>query len=130
MRILRPGGIVYIDHEPSESFWNYNINYEKFLFEMKKNTNFNYSKFFVFSNYIDWFIRNFINSRYHREGDIHVFSDDHVEWPKIISALLDAGATLVKSEDYLLFRRHYDISIYDKYKNQVSDMHMVIIKKN
>jgi ubiquinone/menaquinone biosynthesis C-methylase UbiE len=129
MRVLKPGGIIYIDHEQSDSFWTDDQQYKKFIFEMKNKISKDYSKYFILTNYYDWFIRKFINSRYQREGDLHVFKDDHIEWSKVIAAIEAAGGKILRSQDYLLFRRGFDISIYNKYSNSVSDMHVLVMRK-
>lgn len=130
MRILKPGGVVYIDHEPSDEFWVKSSVYRDFESKMKKITPKNYAKFFIFNNYYDWLIRRFINSRYHREGDIHVFDDDHIEWNLVINLLEEAGGKIVLSKPYLLFRRNFNVSIYNDYKDKTTDMHVLVMKKN
>ena len=129
MRVLKPGGVVYIDHELSEEFWLKSQIYQDFELEMKKYIPINYQKYFVLSNYYDGFIRRFVNPRYHREGDIHVFKDDHVEWTRIVDSLVAAGGKVVDNKDYLLFRRNYDVAIYDSYKDKTADMHMLVVRK-
>jgi ubiquinone/menaquinone biosynthesis C-methylase UbiE len=129
MRVLKPGGIVFIDHEPSDSFWIGSQLYDQFILEMKIKIPTDYSKYFKLKNYYDFLIRKFINPRYHREGDIHVFKDDHIEWVKVIAAIEAAGGKVLCSRDYLLFRRGFDISIYKKYSVLVSDMHVLIMRK-
>lgn len=128
-RVLKPGGVIYIDHEPSEEYWlNINI-YSIFKNEMSKFIKINWQKYFVPTNYYDWFIRKTINPRYHREGDIHVFEDDHVDWRKIKSILIGFGFDVVFDESYLLYRRGYDIKTYEKYKPLTTDMRVMIFKK-
>ncbi|MEQ1789375.1 MAG: class I SAM-dependent methyltransferase [Rickettsiales bacterium] len=129
MRVLKPGGVVYIDHEPSAEFWAKKQIYRDFELEMKKNTAINFGKYFVLTNYYDWLIRRFVNPRYHREGDIHVFEDDHVEWQKVVDSLVLAGGHVVIAKGYLLFRRNYNVSIYNAYKEKTTDMHVLVVRK-
>jgi len=129
MRVLKPGGVVYIDHEPSEEFWVKNQLLSNFEMEMNKVIPVDFSKYFVLANYYDWLIRKFVNPRYHREGDIHVFEDDHVEWHKIVESMVAEGGQVALSQDYLLFRRKYDVSIYNMYKERISDMHVLVMRK-
>ncbi len=89
----------------------------------------NIKKYLNIKNYYDWLIRKLINSRYHREGDIHVFDYDHVEWKNVIKVLDKEGAEVIFSKSYLLYRRGYDLSIYNNYKDKISDMHMLIMRK-
>ena len=129
MRVLKPGGVVFIDHELSDEFWLKSQIYLDFELEMKKYTPINYQKYFLLSNYYDWLIRRFVNPRYHREGDIHVFEDDHVEWSRVVDSLVTAGGQVVVNKDYLLFRRNYDVAIYDAYKDKTADMHVLVVRK-
>lgn len=129
MRVLKPGGVVYIDHEYSNEFWDDSQVYRDFVLEMKKSTGINWGKYFVLTNYYDGLIRRFVNPRYQREGDIHVFADDHIEWSRIVDSLMRAGGQIVTSKDYLLFRRNYEVSVYNAYKNKTTDMHLLVVRK-
>jgi ubiquinone/menaquinone biosynthesis C-methylase UbiE len=129
MRVLKPGGVLYIDHEPSEEFWTNNLVRRNFELEMKKRIPVNYAKYFVLANYFDWLIRRFINPRYHREGDIHVFEDDHVEWNKVVASLVAVGGQVLTAKNYLLFRRNFDVSVYNAYKEKTTDMHVLVLRK-
>lgn len=127
-RVLKPGGIVYIDHEASSSAWSEGA-HSFFQEETKKKSKKDFGKYFMLTNYIDRIIRMFINPRYQREGDIHVFKDDHIEWGAIRDQLHAHGVILVEEEDYLLYRRSYDRGTYDAWKGRIGDMHLFIGKK-
>lgn len=130
MRVLKSGGVVYIDHEHSDEFWSKNKIHNDFHSEMKRVIPANFAKYFVWTNYYDWLIRKFLNPRYHREGDIHVFYDDHIELSKVIDSLCNAGGEVVVSKSYLLYRRGYDLPIYNKYQDKTTDMHVLVVRKN
>lgn len=89
VRVLKVGGVLYIDHERSDGFWLNNGSFKKFDKKMRSRSKLDFRKYFVVTNYIDWFIRKFLDSRYRREGDIHVFPDDHIEWCRITDVLVD-----------------------------------------
>ena len=129
MRVLKPGGVVYIDHELSEDFWSKSAAYLEFELKMKNKSKLNLRKYLIPKNYYDWLIRLFINPRYHREGDIHVFKDDHIEWNKISSNLIALGGEVVYQKKYLLFRRNYDSLIFEAYKEKINDMHLLVARK-
>lgn len=129
VRVLKKGGIIYIDHESSPFVWDHSDQYESFTKEMKKNSAIEWKKYFIVTNYIDRLIRVFINPKYQREGDIHVFRDDHIEWNKIQAELASNGVDSVFEEDYLVFRRSYDKTTYEFWKNKVQDMHLFIGRK-
>ena len=130
IRVLKPGGVVFIDHEPSDEFWAKSQIYRDFKVAMKKSTPPDWGKYFVLTNYYDFLIRRFVDSKYQREGDIHVFEDDHVEWNQVIDSLVRAGGQIVKSKAYLLFKRNYNLSVYCKYKNKTTDMHLLVVRKH
>lgn len=129
MRVLKSGGVVYIDHELSENAWQKDSGLKAFELEMKGKSIPEPRKYFVFTNYVDWVIRRFINPRYRREGDIHVFEDDHIEWQKVAGTLVEAGGEILLEKDYLLFKRNYDVATYDAYKNITGDMHFIVARK-
>jgi ubiquinone/menaquinone biosynthesis C-methylase UbiE len=128
LRVLKRGGVIYIDHELSENAWKNDSRLKAFESEMKSKI-LELQKYFVFTNYVDWVIRKFINPRYRREGDIHVFEDDHIEWGRIASTLVGAGGEVLFEKDYLLFKRNYDVTVYNSYMNQIGDMHFIIVRK-
>lgn len=128
-RVLKRGGIIYIDHESSEEYWIKETYFQIFKDEMNKKCKPELEKYFVINNYIDWFIRKFIFKRYRREGDIHVFEDDHIEWGKIIDTLLNEGCSIIAQKEYLLFKRNYNVDVYNKYKNNLRDMQLIIAQK-
>lgn len=129
VRVLKKGGVIYIDHEASDSYWSNNKSLFESLRELNKTKKKDFGKYFVINNYIDKFIRTFINKKYQREGDIHVFKDDHIEWDKIVNNLKDLGMKVEKSEDYLLFRQGYNIETFNKLREGEGDMHLLIASK-
>lgn len=130
VRVLKPGGVIFIDHELSSEIWAPTSARSAFLAEMPTIVDGKWKKYFRLQNYIDWFILKFINPRYQTEGDIHVFKDDHIEWDKVATALVASGADIISESDYLLFKRGYDSAIYEKFKDKTSDMHFLIARKH
>jgi ubiquinone/menaquinone biosynthesis C-methylase UbiE len=127
-RVLKPGGVLYIDHEASDALWK-SGELSEFKASIKKNSKVDIGKYFVATNYVDRFMRMFIDPKYQREGDIHVFPDDHIEWNKIRNELSTNGIRVVREEDYLLYRRNYDKETYELWKDRVGDMHLLIARK-
>lgn len=126
-RVLKKGGVIYIDHEASENSWGTVL--LPFRTEMKRASAFDFGKYLNITNYVDRFIRMFFNSRYQREGDIHVFPDDHISWDGIRAELTHYGVNPVFETDYLLYRRSYDETVFDAWKDKVGDMHLYIGRK-
>lgn len=128
VRVVKPGGIIYLDHEPSESYWNKSKEYEMFLNALPKIKK-TWKRFLKISNYINR-IRRLINPRYEPEGDIHVWPDDHVEWNKIEKVFRENGCDVVYKKDYLLYKREYPEILYNEYKNKCTDMCVMIARKS
>lgn len=72
MRVLKPGGVIYIDHEASEEYWIDSPIYNDFKIALNQEskptftTNLRKSigKYFIVANYTNWFMCSFINPRY------------------------------------------------------------------
>lgn len=129
---LRPGGVIFIDHEHSQRYWS-DLDKHKEINRrcLKTSSKFlNLKKYFVPRNYADWIYRKLFDPRYHREGDIHVFPDDHIEWDKLGSLLMNLGVKPLVEESYLLFRRGYDADVYAVYAERYKDMTMLIARKS
>lgn len=127
-RVLKKGGILYIDHEMSPAVWS-DPNFNLFKKEIKKHSRVDIGKYFIFTNYIDRFIRMFINPTYQREGDIHVFKDDHIEWDRIVSTLTDFNMRIMAEKDYLHFKRNYDLITYETWQRRIGDMRILMAQK-
>ena len=119
---------MYIDHEYSKSYWNLSSDqkkkYQKFRNHQKKS----FTRYLKINNYIDWFIRKFVNKKYQREGDIHVWEDDHIDWQLIEQKVLNRFE-VVTYEEYLLFIEGYDEEIYNQHKKMFNDVGYMVLKK-
>jgi 2-polyprenyl-3-methyl-5-hydroxy-6-metoxy-1,4-benzoquinol methylase len=132
-RMIRPGGVLFIDHEWSERRWEGDPLYDEFLERVwtpppphKKTM----ARFFKPRNYY-----NKSRELYYRysglldQGDIHVYAEDHIEWARMEAALRDDGFETLFSEEYLLFWAHYDVSVYEAFKDRTVDMHVLAMRK-
>lgn len=128
-RVLKPGGVVFIDHEATEEYWNPGQERLAFLSDIAPSAGWGFRKYFKFENYVNWFICKFINPRYRPEGDIHVFADDHVEWSKVALTLTDLGAEVIHEEKYLLFREGYDPEVYKRHADKTYDTQLLVARK-
>jgi glycosyltransferase involved in cell wall biosynthesis/ubiquinone/menaquinone biosynthesis C-methylase UbiE len=124
-RVCKPGGIIYLDHEPTDQYWLGNPLYEEF---QKKALRTDWGKYLVFSNYVGK-VRRWFNPKYSNEGDIHVWPDDHVEWQHIEDTLRALGFEVVLSEDYLLCKKLYRSDIFRKYEKLCADTRLMVFRK-
>jgi len=129
-RVLKPGGVLYIDHEANESYFNRPKEYVEFLRKARPIVNVKRYLGLLLNvrGYIH-IVRRIMNPRYKREGDIHVWPDDHVEWDKIERLLVSEGLDVVLKQDYLLCRSQYDLNVYNEYKDKCADERVLIAKK-
>lgn len=130
-RVLKPGGVIYIDHEVHESYYDRTKEYVEFLSKARPAVNLGrYLKLLLDVRGYKHIIRRLINPRYKREGDIHVWPDDHVEWDKIEQFLVSEGFEVVLKEDYLLYKSIYDVDVYNEYKNKCVDERLLVARKH
>ncbi len=129
-RILRPGGVIYIDHEVVESYYNRTVEYVEFLRKARPKINLGrYFRYLVdVRGYVHLF-RRLMNPRYKREGDIHVWPDDHIEWCEIEQCLAKNGFETVLKEDYLLYKSRYNIDVYNEYRDKCVDERSLVARK-
>ena len=125
IRITNSGGLIYIDHEVNDNRWH--IGHElKEYYDFTKKTFLRNTFTLIRSGQLfspgfikSFFVKRFVNKRYKREGDIHVWPDDHIEWDKIIS-VLEESCKIILQEDYLLYNPLVDFSIYKHYQKNAT----------
>jgi ubiquinone/menaquinone biosynthesis C-methylase UbiE len=129
-RVVKPGGVIYIDHEVVESYYDRTQEYVEFLRKARPAVNFRrYFKLLVDVGGYKHIIRRLLNPRYKREGDIHVWPDDHIEWDKIEQLLVSKGFEIILRQDYLLCKSIYDLDVYNEYKDKCDDERLLIARK-
>lgn len=127
VRVLKPGGVIYIDHEVNNNYWNPSKELEDFRGKAGTQQK-SIMRFINPGTYLQK-IKTFINPKYQEEGDIHVWEDDHIEWDKIKEVLKEGHCEIIKEEDFLSFNDVYNKDIWTEYKDKVSDMKYVIARK-
>jgi ubiquinone/menaquinone biosynthesis C-methylase UbiE len=133
-RVVRPGGIVYLDHERAETSWT-SAEYRRFLREVVVAPPPRRWWYWLQpSRYwkrlrpaLEW--RRWIDSRWMPEGDLHIWPDDHIEWARIERALAERGCVVVHSEEYLLFEPRYDRDVWESWRTRCVDMRMLIARR-
>ena len=129
-RVLKPGGVLYIDHEVNESYYQKPEQYLEFLQKALPIINLKrYLRLLFDVKGYKHIVRRLINPRYKREGDIHVWPDDHIEWDKIEQLVIEEGLEIVLKEDYLLYKSGYDVDVYNEYKDKCADERLLIATK-
>jgi 2-polyprenyl-3-methyl-5-hydroxy-6-metoxy-1,4-benzoquinol methylase len=142
-RVTKPGGVVFIDHEVSEAFWAR----EPVLMEYRRlrdeaiagnraaangkwwdSEAHRWQRYLVPANYVRR-VRKALDPKYQDEGDIHVFPDDHIEWPKVSERLVGAGCEIVEQIDYLLYRAGDPMDLYQEYADRCADETCLIARR-
>lgn len=129
-RVIKPGGVIYIDHEVTEAYYQRPAIYAEFLTKARPRVDWRrmVSLMLDVKGY-KHILRRLANPRYKREGDIHVWPDDHIEWGKIEQVLLSHGFEIVRKQDYLLYKAIYDLRVYEEYKERCADQRVLIARK-
>jgi hypothetical protein len=134
VRVLKPGGLLYIDHEFNVNHWKPDV----VLAEYHALTSYSildrlaqlvrHGDLFSLSLYKTALIKLFVDRRYEREGDIHVWPDDYVDWDKVLE-IVCRQCVLVRNEDYLFFRPKGGVALYERLMARCSDMKFVVARK-
>jgi 2-polyprenyl-3-methyl-5-hydroxy-6-metoxy-1,4-benzoquinol methylase len=138
VRVMKPGGIIVIDHENSPSFWEGDANYACYIDELSKLTKEHQETFperlkrvfwrkgiFRYLRAVAWHLRNPNIG----EGDIHVHPEDHIEW-QAIRGCLEPTCDILKEVDYLVCREvEYPAPVWEKWHKRTTDMRMVVARK-
>jgi len=129
-RVIKPGGILYIDHEVVEEYYQRPPVYAEFLQKARPRVDWRRVARLVFDvrGYIH-ILRRLMNPRYRREGDIHVWPDDHIEWSKIEDILTANGFETILKQEYLLCKGIYDPQVYEQYKDRCVDERVLISRR-
>ena len=129
VRVTKIGGVIYIDHEENENYWDNDKSYAEFLrLALPGRERNKYKKYLHMSTYINK-VRRTIEPHYTPEGDIHTLPNDHIQWGRIEKILLSEGCELIMKEDYLVYRPEYKKDIYDKFKKICSDYRLLAVRK-
>lgn len=135
IRVCKPNGFIYIDHEGNNNRWNpdgklseYNSLTKQTKIEHLEKL-FKTRELFTFDFLKTVFIKTFINKRYQREGDIHVWKDDHVELDKVKKTFKDNGCEIIEEVDYLMYKPKGGEEVYKTFASFCSDSKYLIVKK-
>lgn len=145
VRVLKPGGVIYIDHEVSPSYWGEDSIYLAYLEELGdrflkdhlyelgithgkvKKTKALIDRLYTFV--MRRLAKKTLSEQLSSDGDIHVYKHDHIEWGDIESRLMHSCKTLIK-HDYLVCREVGDPPpVWGKWRDSCVDMRLIIAGK-
>lgn len=138
IRVVKPGGIIYIDHEVCPSYWENNPEYQAYCLEVAESqaelpNNIFQKVLHAFRQKYWWrYLVSLLWLKWTKvadEGDIHVHADDHIEWPEI-QRLLEPYCEVLTQMDYLVCReRSFPAPAWGKWSSQLVDMRQIIALK-
>ncbi len=132
-RVVRPGGLVYIDHERHDASWHDPLRaqcmQELHVFPPKRWTRFldprrYWNRIRPLVQWQRWFDR-----RWMPEGDLHIWPDDHIEWARVEARAREAGVVPEFVRDHLLYEAHYDRTAWERWRDRVTDYRMWVGRK-
>jgi len=140
VRVVRPGGVVYIDHEASDQFWEKDgclEDFERALEEERRSrpgwwnpARRRWQRYLIPGKYVFALkLRYRPQAIFSVEGDVHTWAADHVEWGEVEARLAAAGADVVAAEEYLVFREEYPHALWEEYRERCSDMRALTARK-
>lgn len=138
VRVVKPGGIIYIDHEVCPSFWEDNAEYQRYCQELAE----------IHKTWSDSFLRRLLKLLIRKgslryilatlrqrskqiidDGDIHVHKNDHIDWT-MIREHLEHFCEIVAEEDYLVCREHQETpSVWSLWRDRCVDMRLFVARK-
>ena len=148
-RVLKPGGVMYIDHEVCPSYWEFSRVYLSYLEELGDPFIRDYLLIQAVPDdrkghvaYLVTRLKKALSTGIwtgavlrglgliHNEGDIHVTKDDHIMWENI-KIRLQPLCELLLEEDYLICRERTDPApVWEKWRDRAVDMRMIVARKS
>jgi SAM-dependent methyltransferase len=137
VRVLRPGGVLHLDHEANEQFWGPHGSGHAFREELARLArerrglwNPQRHRWQRVLQPTWWALRLRPEWVFGREGDIHVWPDDHIEWDRIEAVLLELGCEIVHREDYLNFHAGYPRDVWARWRDAgCTDMRALTVRR-
>jgi SAM-dependent methyltransferase len=133
-RVVRPGGVVHIEHEKAPANWAGGEALVRFFAEAvvwpeKRWTRFVDPRTYWrrIRPYLIW--QRWRDARWMPEGDLHIWPDDHIEWDAVESRLLAAGCEAVIREDHLAYEPRYDRTVWERARHHVADTRMFVARR-
>jgi SAM-dependent methyltransferase len=137
-RVLRPGGVLMLDHESAPNEWSGDPQLEAYRDAVLRHELAKPKRLRRFADpgHIQrlagayWLaLRRRRNPRYWPEGDIHVWPDDHIEWERVREVIDGAGLEVLAIEDYLLYRRGVPAELHEQYRPLTADVRLLLARR-
>lgn len=134
-RVVRPGGVVYIDHEKAPAYWEQGDALRRFLAEAVVRPPRHAWRLVDPRAYwrrlrplLTW--QRWGDPRWMPEGDLHIWPDDHVDWEAVESTLVRRGCEVVERVDYLAYEPRYRRDAWERARGErVVDTRRLVARK-
>ncbi len=134
-RVVRPGGVVYLDHEKAPAYWEQGPALRRFLAEAVIRPPRRRWRFVDPRSYwrrlrplLTW--QRWFDRRWMPEGDLHIWPDDHVEWDGIERTLAAQGFEVIERREYLAYEPRYRREAFERAQREgVVDTRSLIARK-
>lgn len=133
-RVVRPGGVILLEHERAPHYWTPSPALERFLHDAVIWPEKRWTRFVDPRRYwarvrplFTW--QRWFDARWMPEGDIHIWPDDHVEWALVEERLRAGGCVPVAVEDYLSYEPRFDRAAWERARHEAADMRMYLARK-
>jgi SAM-dependent methyltransferase len=138
VRVVKPGGVIYIDHEVCPAYWEISSEYQSYCREVAASRSAAPVTFFqravrLVRRSNRWrYLLTAFRVRLQQvtdEGDIHVYDHDHIEWLKV-RGCLESSCDILIEQDYLVCReREFPAPIWSVWRSRCVDMRMIVARK-
>jgi len=133
-RVLRPGGVLLIEHEKAPAYWTPSPALERFFATAVVWPAKSWTRFLDPPRYwarvrplLVW--QRWRDPRWMPEGDLHIWPDDHIEWSQVESRLRSAGCPALVVEDHLAYEPRFDRTVWERARHEVADTRLFIARK-
>jgi len=133
-RVVRPGGVILVEHEKAPQYWAPSEALEDFLQGAVTWPEKRWTRFLDPRRYwarlrplLTW--QRWGNPRWMPEGDLHIWPDDHVEWDQVEARLLAGRCEIVRVTDHLAYEPRFDRAAWEEARATLSDTRCCIARK-
>jgi ubiquinone/menaquinone biosynthesis C-methylase UbiE len=130
-RVLKPGGVAYIDHESAERVHRPESDYLEFLRRANKSRS-PIKRFLTRTRSrraIVGLLREIVQPSFTGEGDIHVWPDDHIEFKLVQSTFEAQHCEILRDVEYLQFPDGMDETVFAQFETRCTDQRVLIVRK-
>ncbi len=133
-RVVRPGGVILIEHEKSPAYWEMRDELRRFFREAVVWPPKRWTRFVDPRTYWRRIAPLFVwqrwsNKRWMPEGDLHIWPDDHVEWDRVEEALAAGGCEIIARDDHLAYEPRFQRDVWERYRMKVTDTRSFLARR-